>query len=402
MSKALTAVVIEKHKYKPTYDKKGNLTRYEIPDAAQRGLYVVVFPSGAKSFICRYRFGGQKRKLTFGGISLAAARKAAAAALFDVHEGRDPALAKKIAKQKAANAAADTVQAICEEYLKREGGKLRTADQRETLLQRLVYPSAIASQPIDTVTRSQLVRLFDKIEDDCGARTADLALAYLRKVFNWHALRTDTFKSPIIAGMGRYNGKAHERERVLNDDEIRAIWKATERNRPGSPFIRFLLLTGARRSEACLRWDEIHGDVWDLPAARNKTKVDLQRPLSRAALALIDAQPRIDGDPLVFQFIRSFSLVKKDIDAASGVANWRLHDLRRTARTLLSRAGVSADIAERCLGHAVGGVRAVYDRHRYLHEMREAFEALATLIERIVNPPADVVTPMRRKGQRHG
>ena len=396
MSKILTALTVEK--------LRPRSARYEIPDAGQRGLYVVVFPTGVKSFICRYRFGHRKRKLTFGHVSLAAARKAAADALYEVHEGRDPALAKKIAKQKAASAAADTVQAICEEYLQREGGKLRTVDQRETLLQRLVFP-VIGSQPIDSLTRSQLVRLFDKIEDDNGARSADLALAYLRKVFNWHALRTDTFKSPIIAGMGRYNGKAHERERVLNDDELRAIWQATEQDKLFSPFVRFLVLTGCRRSEAAgLRWDEIHGDVWDLPAARNKTKVDLQRPLSGAALTIIESQPRIDDGPLVFssngRSILSFSLIKRSIDKASGVDNWRLHDLRRTARTLLSRAGVNPDIAERCLGHTINGVRGVYDRHKFTQEMRHAFEALATLIERIANPPKGNVTPMKKRAAR--
>ena len=391
MPKVLTAITVEK--------LKPRSARYEIPDAGQRGLLVVTFPSGKKSFIVRYRFGGQKRKLTLGGISLAAARKAAADALYEVHEGRDPALAKKIAKQKAVSAAADTVQAICEEYLQREGGRLRTVDQRRVLLERLVYP-VLGSCPIDTVTRSQLTRLFDKIEDDCGTRTADMALAYLRKVFNWHALRTDTFKSPIISGMGRYNGKEHERDRVLNDDELRAIWKATEQDKLFSPFVRFLLLTGCRRSEAAgLRCDEIHGDVWDLPAARNKTKVDLQRPLSGAALAIIKSQPRIDDGPLVFSSnghsILSFSLIKSSIDKASGVTGWRLHDLRRTARTLLSRAGVNPDTAERCLGHTINGVRGVYDRHRYLLEMRSAFELLAQQIERIANPPKGNVRQLR-------
>jgi integrase len=388
--KVLTAKAIE--------NAKPKAERYEIGDGAQRGLYLVVYPSGQKSFICRFRIGRKKHKLTFPGVALPAARKLTSDALFKVAQGIDPADEAKTAKRKAANAAADTVQFVCEEYLKREGGKLRTVDQRETLLQRLVYP-AIGSQPIDATTRSQLTRLLDKIEDDAGARTADLALAYLRKVFNWHALRSDTFKTPIVKGMGRYSGKAHERVRFLSDVEIRALWKATEQDRPGSPFIKFLLLTGCRRSEAAgLRWDEIHGDVWDLPPGRSKTKVGVQRPLSGAALAIVEAQPRVVGSPLVFQNIRSFSLVKQNIDAVSGILNWRLHDIRRTSRTVLSRAGVSADVAERCLGHVIGGVRRVYDQHSFLPEMREAFEALAALIDRIINP-ADNVTTFARKSR---
>ena len=81
--------------------------------------------------------------------------------------------------------------------------------------------------------------------------------------------------------------------------------------------------------------------------------------------------------------------------AQCGVSGWTIHDLRRTARSLLSRAGVNADVAERCLGHVVGGVRGVYDRHQYQAEMLHAYEALAALIERIVDPPSGVVVPLR-------
>ena len=123
MSKALTAIAVDKLKAKPA--------RYEVPDGGQRGLLVAVFPSGKKSFVVRYRYGGIKRKLTLGGIGLAAARKAAAAALYEVHEGRDPAEAAKQKKQKNVAAATNTVQAICEEYLEREGKKLRTIDERK-------------------------------------------------------------------------------------------------------------------------------------------------------------------------------------------------------------------------------------------------------------------------------
>jgi integrase len=144
-----------------------------------------------------------------------------------------------------------------------------------------------------------------------------------------------------------------------------------------------------------MEWSEIDGADWTLPAARNKTKVDLVRPLSPAALVVIAAQPRIgpyvftkaDGRPL-----RGFSAHKKALDAASGVTGWRLHDLRRTARSLLSRAGVPPDHAELCLGHVIGGIiRQTYDRHEYYTEKRQAYETLATLIDRIVNPTDNVI-----------
>jgi integrase len=87
--------------------------------------------------------------------------------------------------------------------------------------------------------------------------------------------------------------------------------------------------------------------------------------------------------------------IKNQIDAASGVSNWTLHDLRRTARSLMSRAGVPSEHAERCLGHVIGGVEGVYDRHKYIAEMAIAYEKLAVLISQIVDPKPNIVAMVR-------
>jgi hypothetical protein len=89
-------------------------------------------------------------------------------------------------------------------------------------------------------------------------------------------------------------------------------------------------------------------------------------------------------------------------DKACGIGGWTIHDLRRTARTLLTRAGIAPDHAERCLGHVIGGVRGIYDRHQFYDEKRRAFEALATLVERIANPPANVASLDERRAARKG
>src|SRR5262245_49269647 len=397
MSKALTAIAVDRLKPKAS--------RYEVPDGAQRGLLLCVFPSGQKSFIVRYRFGGRKRKLTLGGVGLAAARKAAAAALYEVHEGRDPCLVKQDTKTKAADSAANTVQAICKKYLaaKDGGAKLRTVAEREKTFERLVYP-ALGAVPIDALKRSQVVALLDRIQNRSGDRMADATLAYLRKVFNWHARRVDDFRTPLVKGMGRYNATERARSRTLSDAELRAIWNASEAGKPFHTYLRFLLLTGCRRNEArLLRWDEIDGKGdWTLPASKNKTRVDFVRPLSKAARALLREVPRIDGGPLVFTTDghRPLSLSKPKVafDRACGVTGWTLHDCRRSARTWMSRAGVAPDHAERCLGHKIRGVRGVYDKHEFSSEKAHAFEALSALVDRIVNPPPAVVTPisMRR------
>ena len=351
----------------------------------------------------RYRHGGLPRKLTLqAGVTLSAARKLAADAMHEVAQGHDPAEAKVAANARAIRAKADTVEAICTEFMQREGRKLRTVKARESALKRLVYP-AIGAEQIDKIKRSQIVRLLDKIEDQNGDRMADVVLGYLRRVFNWHARRSDDFRSPIVPGMGRYDNAANARSRVLSDDELRSIWKASETAGTFGALMRFLLLTGARRNKAGeMPWSEIDGIDWLLPAARNKVKVVLVRPLSKAALAVIDAQPRIDSGPLVFGTDGhrpiSFGYLKRKFDAVCGVTGWRLHDLSRTARTLMSRAGVSADHAERCLGHVIGGVRGVYDRHEVPRRKADRLrDALIGDFERIVNPPEGDVVPMIRR-----
>jgi integrase len=227
-------------------------------------------------------------------------------------------------------------------------------------------------------------------------------LTVLRRIFNWWALRDESFIPPVVRGMGRHSTAAHARSRILDDDELRRVWKAAEFSGVFGRLLKFLLLTGVRCGEAgAMTWDEIVDGVWTLPAARNKTKQELARPLSRAALAIIEAQPRIAGVPFIFTAgkrpLRGDWRMKSRLDAASGVTVWTIHDLRRTARSLLSRCGVNADVAERCLGHVIGGVRGTYDRHRYQAEMLAAYEALAARIDQIVNPP-DGANVVRLRG----
>jgi integrase len=229
------------------------------------------------------------------------------------------------------------------------------------------------------------------------------------RVFDWHATRSDSFRSPIVKGMKRAG--AQDRSRVLNDDELRAVWNAAgEYRHPFGPLLRFILLTATRRNEALFATrSEFAGAEWTIPAARYKTKIDHVVPLSKAAqtalnslnspLCLGSVQPEGNPSPspsasdFLFtangrQAIGGHSRHKAAIDQACGVTGWTVHDLRRTARSLMSRAGISSDHAERCLGHVIGGVRGVYDRHSFLDEKRFAFEALASLVERIVNPSA--------------
>jgi integrase len=371
-------------------------------DMSLPGFGLQMTKAGHRSYVVQYRAAGRSRRMSIDGrLGLAAARERARKLFGEVAHDRDP-LAEK---RKAATREKNTFQAIAEEYFERKGKDLRSADHQRAVLERLVY-KRLGKLPIDIIRRSDVVRLLDHIEKERGQRhgrpakvMADRTLAIIRKIMNWHATRSDEFRSPIVRGLARSENGS--RARILDDDELRAVWRAAEAHPgPFSSLVQFLLLTGARRSEAsAMRWSEVSGSDWTLPAARNKTKVDLIRPLSPAALAVIEKLPRIGRGEWVFTNgvvtkdgqhpIGGFSHGKRILDKAAGVTGWTLHDLRRTARSLMSRAGVKED-AEHCLGHVIRGVAGVYDRHDYHTEKKLAYEALAALIERILNPQDNV------------
>jgi integrase len=377
-----------------------------------------VLPSGEKRYVIQYRAFGRSRRMTFRpGLTLTDARKEARAKLGDVAKGKDPLAERRRQEGDAAN----TLKAITEAFLKREAGmkrdadgkamfsgKLRSAPQRLMVFERLVYP-VLGARQIHGIKRSEIVRLLDEIEDENGPSMAHLTLAFLSKVMNWHAGRDDDFLSPIRRGMGRIKPGEHARDRVLSDDELQVMWKATESS-PG-PFghcVRFLLLTATRRNEATdMRWDEVSNGDWIIPAERMKGKREHIVPLSPAAKAIIYGMPKLG--PCVFTAggrgpMRGFTKRKAMFDAAvltelrkqnpeaKPLPHWTLRDLRRTARSLMSRAGTNTDIAERCLAHVIGGVRGVYDRYAYHPEKKHAFEALAALIDRILNPHPNVIS----------
>jgi integrase len=375
--------------------------RQLVWDAMVPGLAVRVTDKGTKAFVLVGRFPGSSNPTAraigrVGAISLEDARHRARDWLSLIAQGHDPASTSSMRE-------AGSLQAVCLKWLARDGAKLRSVANLRSSLERNVLP-ILGARPIGEIKRSEIVELLDRLEDERGPVAANRALAMLRRIMNWHATRSDDFRSPIVRGLARAE---IARDRVLNDDELRKVWRAASPLVPSQPslspvfsaFVRFLLLTGARRNEALhMNWSEVSGGDWTLPASRNKTGVELIRPLSGAAQGIIVEMPKA----CEFIFSRNgkhamggLSQLKAQLDYASGTSGWTLHDLRRTARSLMSRAGVPSDHAERCLGHVIGGVRGVYDRHPYRAEMLHAYEALATLIAGIVDPQPNVVA-MRR------
>ncbi len=381
-----------------------------------RGFGVRVTKAGAKSFIVNYRLKRREHRYTIGAYpdwKVLPAVREARKLRERIDRGDNPQADK--APPPATLTVSNVLDDFITRYVRNNDRPLRSADQIQSAFNRLVKPR-IGRLGIYDIPRSKIAEMFDEIEDEAGPVMADRTLAYLRKAFNWRATRDDRFVPPIVRGMARTKPKERARTRVLSDDEIRAIWPALGNAGVFGALLKALLLTAQRRDEvARMSRAEIGEDgIWTIPAERYKTKRPNFVPLSKAARDLIDGQEKIEGCDYVFPssadtpfsaFAKSKAALDQSIlnamqEAASEgetiepIPNWTLHDLRRTAKTLMVRAGVRPDISERVLGHVISGVEGTYDRHSYADEKRDALDKLATMIERILNPPPSNVATL--------
>lgn len=396
---------------------------------APSGFAVRVTSAGTKSFVWFHRVAGKAYLETLGrwdenhkggDLTVLAAIMAAQGRAKAVRNDDDPRPERTRRLEDGSKPGGETIADLLDEFVQRyveKEAKLRSAHTISRTFERLVKP-AIGHHAVTDLRRSHVVKMLDTIADEHGPVMADRTLALIRKAFNWRAARDDDFHPPIAKGMARTKPKERARSRILSDDEIRDLWAALDTMAEPTcypAFVRTLLLTASRRDEAAnMRWDEIDGTTWTIPAVRYKTKTDHDIPLTVAAQALIGKRPKDYAQrPFVFSttggakpfsgYSKAKALLDKKIAELRAKAErnkiepWTLHDLRRTARSLMSRAGVPTDHAERALGHVITGVRSVYDRHGYLAEKKKAFEALAALLDQILNPAPNVTQLAERR-----
>jgi integrase len=381
-----------------------------LADSNPVGFVARRLPSAAVTYGYRYRDkqSGRQRWIGLGlhgELTPDQARRKALRVAAEVRSGGEVASAAAVAKKRRVALGVNVDQLLDEflaRYVRNPERPLRGADHTERAFRAYVRPR-IGAKSIYSVTRLDIVELLDAVEDTAGSVMADRTLAYLRKAFRWWAARDDQFSPPIVPGMARTRPKERARSRVLSDQEIRDVWKAlaTAKVPKHFPaFVRTLLLTCQRRDEVSrMGWQEVHGDVWEIPAERYKTGLPNAVPLTKAVCELLGAPKKAgfvfssDGGK---RALSGFSKAKRALDIAIAeirkqekrepMPGWRLHDLRRTGRSLMSRAGVPSDHAERTLGHVLQGVRGTYDRHDFLPEKKAALERLAALVGKILNP----------------
>jgi integrase len=440
----LTDVTIQKAN--PGISKRtGEKIRKEMPAGKITGLYLVVQPSGAKSWALRYRVAGRPKKLTLGSypaVDLAAARKRAQEATGEVARGNDPAGAKKAAREasKADEAPSDRVKTIAESFIKlqlerRKGVKDKKlseswANEAKRIIEREVIP-ALGAKRLSALAKADIHKMLDDIVKRGSPITANRVLAVFRRLCNWAVGRGHAAVSPCES---IESPSAEEsRDRVLEDDEIQVAWAAFDgAGWPFGPIAKLLLLTGARRDEiAGGRWSEIDlaANRWTIAKERSKNGLAHEIPLSESAVKILSALPRMSGKSDAFVFsttgntaVSGFSKAKASIDEAmfttlkktaeergedpeevKAPPHWTLHDLRRTAASGMAGIGFPPHVVEAVLNHKSGtikGVAKVYNRYTYAAEKRQALDAWARRLEAIASgaPTTNVVELAKVRG----
>jgi len=402
MAKALTTRLITS--LKPS-DK-----RQEIPDGGTKGvggLFLIMQASGAQSWAVRGRVRGKPIKFTIGSAQvydLGKARDEARRVLRAMKQGIDPK-AERDARELAEKR--DDIANVVADFLSRHA-RVRTREKtwRETerIFNAYVLPEW-KGRPIQSITRRDIKTLIES-----KARTApsqaNQILSAIKTLFSWCVKEEILAVSP--AAKVEKSGPKTSRDRTLDDDELKLVWEvAGDIAAPYGHIFRLLILLATRKSDVSgMTWDEV--DLakarWALPPGRTKNHRRHVVPLSDQALALLAelAEKTHDkGHGQVFTCnghlgpvaVSSFSRAKRELDdritARNGVAlkPWTIHDIRRTVATGLQRLGIRLEVSEAVLNHASGsisGVAAVYHRHSFDIEKRQALDAWSKHVETVV------------------
>ncbi len=378
---------------------------------ADNGLGVRVSPKGRRSFIYMYRYEGKARFLTLGDyprMSLADAHKSHGEAMKKLENGIDPG-AETIAGRREERKA-PTVADLVEEYMEKWAKpRKRSWREDERILRKDVVP-AWGHRKARQITRRDVIRLLDGIVDRGAGIMANRTLAVVRRMFNFAVSRDIIPVSPCLAV--RAPAQEQQRDRVLTTDEISGLWHALEGAKmmaEGTKLaLKLQLVTGQRKAEiVSARWDEIDltDKWWTIPPEKAKNKMAHRVPLSPLALELLQAAKNLAGDsPWVFPSPQTdrhitpeavdHALRRPGLEALG--FTFIPHDLRRSAASHMTGMGVSRLVVSKLLNHVERGVTAVYDRHSYDKEKRQALEAWAHKLKSIIEGSESNVIPMVR------
>jgi integrase len=385
-------------------------TTYDVADGIVPGLFARVSPKGRVSFILYTRYPGSESPsrrtiAAYDGGNLAKVRTEARHWLQLISEGKDPA--DVIAGQKIAaeRRKANSFRAVAEDFIKEKLAHERKGREVEADIRREFLP-IWNGRPISEIDSADVVAIVKAAKNRGATYQAHNLLGTARRLFSWaidqhcYGLESspcDRLKPKAIIGKKLF------RTRVLNDDELRALWKATETMPyPYGPLFRMLALTGQRKSEVAeARWSEfdLSRKLWTIPAERMKADSPHVVPLSDDVAVILKSLPRFERGEHLFSTtfgrapVNGFSKAKVMLDKAMGAIlgsfePFVIHDIRRTMRTGLSALpAVSSDVAELVIAHTRPGLRKVYDQYAFEVEKRKALELWAGRLRDITTPP---------------
>ncbi len=360
-------------------------------DDRLEGFAVRVSPhSDRKTFVVRYslKATGRRRRITLGaypGLSLADARDRAREILGAVARGEDPQSKKKAERQ------AMTFGELAALYLERHA-KVKKRRWRED--ERVINVDLLPhwkGRKAKNVKRGDVVELLDGIVERGAPIMANRTKALISKIFNFGIGRDVVDHNPCFGVP--MPAKAKQRDRVLSEDEIRAVWQALDDEDPVmATTFKMRLVTAQRGVEVLsMRWADIDGDWWTIPGEISKNSLAHGVPLSRQARALLaELRPKTGFSPWVFESPRRpgehINAVQKAGYRIAKAADVEFvpHDLRRTAATFMTSMGISRLVVSKILNHAESGVTAIYDRHSYDEEKRKALRLWGDRLESTV------------------
>lgn len=379
------------------------------------GLAFKVLPSGKKRWVQQLIWPGQtsQSKRTIGhypAMSLADARREAERNYALAKEGTDPFEQEREEQRARAEKDARKFGAFAEKFIAD-----RAANRRAEIDAREIRRNLIAEwgeRPLHSIKPRDVRLLIDAIRKRAPYEARNV-WTHVVQIFKL-AVHEELIEVSPCASLDKRllfaSAKLRPRDRVLNDAELAALWRAAgQLGYPYGPFYKLLLLTGCRISEvAGAQWGEFAmGErIWTIPPDRFKSEAVHIVPLSDAAMSILDELPRwSDGDYLFTTTdgrkpINGFSKGKARLDALMKAElgdplepSFNNHDIRRTFRTRLSELRIADHIAELSIGHARVGLQGTYDRHSYIEERREAFERWSKRLEQIVDPDSAPQTP---------
>lgn len=354
------------------------------------GFGVRVHHNGRKKFFVRYSANGTRRRMTLGNypaLSLADAREKAKDIIGRIARGEDPQA------QKNADRKAETFGEFAAEYLERHAKLKKRGWREDERIIRVNLTPAWKRRKAKSIGRREVSELLDQIVGRGSPIMANRVKALISKIYNFGVSRDIVEYNPCYGVP--MPAKPRQRDRVLNDDEIRAVWRALDGFEPtlASTF-KMRLLTAQRGIEVLsMRWEQVNGEWWTIPAEVAKNGLTHRVPISMQTGVLLDEiRERTGGSVWVFasprkkgSHIKAVTRAAGRIAEAAGIEDFTAHDLRRTAASHMTSMGIPRLVVSKILNHAESGITAVYDRHSYDEEKREALVKWSDRVEEIVS-----------------